>query len=120
MRDQKSWSPAKKGNDFHLVGLSGSENNSVFWDPSIDQVNQHFDLCKLKPISLQMSDCRLDENNIQFRVHGCLLIYSEQKKLEEIVHKCEAWSVNYSALSGCALYELLKIGVLDVGKPVLV
>jgi hypothetical protein len=100
------------GNEFHMIGLSGSENNFILWDPSIDQFNSKFDSCKLSPISFELSERRI---NNEFLVHGCLLIYREQKELEETVHACDAWSYDYSALSERVLGEHRKFIEPDVG-----
>ncbi len=84
---------------FHLAGLSGTGNEYIFWDPSIDQVNKELDSCRFNPMSLSMSSSQSDENdNIVFTHQGCHLIYREQKELEEAVFSSEVWLTDYSRL----------------------
>ncbi len=84
---------------FHLVGLSGTGNEYIFWDPSIDQVNKELDSCRFSPMSLSMSSSKSDATgNIIFTHQGCHLIYREQKELEEAVFSSEVWLTDYSKL----------------------
>ena len=92
------------GMKFHMVGLSGSENEFVLWDPSIDQVNIYFDSCRLEPLSLPMSTSKTDaDGNIIFVHQGCQLIYKEQEILEKFVFKSDVWLTDYSHLFTKAL-----------------
>lgn len=92
------------GMKFHMVGLSGSGNEFVLWDPSIDQVNIYFDSCRLEPLSLPMSTSKTDaDGNIIFVHQGCQLIYKEQEILETFVFKSDVWLTDYSHLFTKAL-----------------
>lgn len=99
---------------FHVVGISGSESLSILWDPSIDQVNSVFDTCKFDPLSVPMSE-RLpnDPENIVFIVNGCTLGYRVHVELEKVVHACDAWSMDYSAITKAALFELKDLAMTN-------
>lgn len=84
---------------FHLVGLSGTGKEYIFWDPSIDQINKELDSCHFNPMTLSMSSSKSDATgNIVFKHQGCHLIYREQKELEGAVFSSEVWLTDYSEL----------------------